>query len=241
MKPNRESLTDRVVRSLKSDIASGRYAVGAALPSEPFLVKQFGVSRTVIREALAGLKAAGLIDTRQGAGVYVLEPTPKAESGPMFSLDYEDLADILEFLELRMAMEIEAAGLAADRCTGAQQMKIYQALLLMKGLIEEGQSAEDADYDFHFGIAVATNNRRYVDFFNFIPPKVITRSRFCKRPVDPEQQLRYMEELYLEHQHIYQALANKDAAAAREAMRTHLVNSKARYESLLMKAPDTGA
>lgn len=240
MKKVRESLTDRVVNSIKADIKSGRYGTGAVLPAEPLLTEIFGVSRTVIREALAALRAAGYVESRQGAGVYVKARAADNHGNELFTLDYRDLADILEFLELRMAMEIEAAGLAALRCTAAQQMKIFEQVKRMRTLIEEGESAENADYEFHKGISVATNNKRFVDFFNLIPHKMITRSRFCKNPVDPEWQKAYLMELFLEHRDVYDAIAAKDPALAREKMRVHLERSKARYESLLLELPDHG-
>ncbi len=234
------SLADRVVNAIKKEIEAGGYKEGAALPAEPVLTQNFGVSRTVIREALAALRAAGYIETRQGAGVYVKAPPLTDRGNSLFTLDYRDLSDILEFLELRMAMEIEAAGLAARRGTAAQQLKILQQVQKMKALIEEGESAEDADYEFHKAIAAATNNKRFVDFFNFIPHKMITRSRFCKDPVDPEWQKSYLMELFEEHRAVYQAIALKDPALAREKMRTHLERSRTRYESLLLDMPQFG-
>ena len=238
MKKVKESLAARVVSSLKSDITSGRYGKGSVLPAEPLLTEQFGVSRTVIREALAALKAGGFVASRQGAGVYV-NALPQNEAGKgLFSLDYRDLSDILEFLELRMAMEIEAAGLAAQRGTAAQQMKIYEQVKRMEVQIGEGESAENADYEFHKGISLATNNKRFVDFFNLIPHKMITRSRFCKDPVDPQWQENYLMGLFQEHHDVYTAIAAKDPVAARGKMRIHLERSRARYESLLLEIPN---
>ena len=231
----RESLTDKVVNSIKKDIIAGRYVEGSVLPAEPLLTRKFAVSRTVIREALAALKAAGFVASRQGAGVYVKALTGSAASKGLFTLDYRDLADILEFLELRMAMEIEAAGLAALRGTTAQQVKIFEQVKRMRMLIDAGESAENADYEFHKGIAVATNNQRFVDFFNLIPHKMITRSRFCEKPVDPVWQKNYLLELFQEHNEVYTAIASKDPIVAREKMRSHLERSKARYESLMLE------
>ena len=233
----KDSFVDKVIHSIKRDIETGRYAVGAALPSEPYLIKEFGVSRTVIREVLAALKAEGVIETRQGSGVYVQSPPEPSRENTLFSLSYDDFADILEFLELRMAMEVEAAGLAAQRHTTAQRMKIFQELERMNALIEKGESAEDADYEFHKGIAAATNNKRFVVFFSFIPNKMITRSRFSTNPTDPKRQNEYLMELYEEHREVYEAIAQQDPGQAREKMRTHLTNSKLRYESKLFDLP----
>ena len=94
----------------RNDIQSGALKPGMMLPTEPVLTQNFGVSRTVIREAVAALKAEGLLEPRQGAGVFVLEPAKSNRS--IFEVDNNQLSDILEILELRMAVEIEAASLA---------------------------------------------------------------------------------------------------------------------------------
>ena len=118
------SLTEKVISSLRREIESGNLTPGSKLPTEPALTEQFGVSRTVVREAIAALKADGLLEPRQGAGVFVLAPVPRKNSGSIFDVDFAQISDVLEILELRMAVEIEAAGLACARSSVAQQAKI---------------------------------------------------------------------------------------------------------------------
>ncbi len=230
----RVSLTDKVIKSLQSDIKAGRYSPGMRLPTEPTLTKQFGVSRTVVREAIAALKAAGILESRQGAGVYVLTPPADENKVTLFTADYADLSDILEVLELRMAIEIEAAGLAASRRTTAQQMKLFEALKVMENSIEAGHSADTADYEFHKAIAAATNNARYVEFFNFLADKIIPRSRLYKNEMAPEKLRAYLIKIHKQHHVIYDAIAARDEDQARNAMRDHLMTSRNLYQALLM-------
>lgn len=107
--PRKVSLTEKVIASLRQEIESGQREPGSKLPTEPVLTAQFGVSRTVIREAIAALKADGLLEPRQGAGVFVLSPQARTNDTSIFAVDYAQVSDVLEILELRMAVEIEAA------------------------------------------------------------------------------------------------------------------------------------
>ncbi|MDP2698265.1 FadR/GntR family transcriptional regulator [Thalassospira sp.] len=227
------SLTEKVIASLRSEIEGGNLTPGTKLPTEPALTEKFGVSRTVIREAIAALKADGLLEPRQGAGVFVLAPSPRKLSGSIFAVDYAQISDVLEILELRMAVEIEAAGLACARSSVAQQAKIYEALQEMTDQVEKGSPAEKADYEFHRAIADATNNRRYGEFLEYLGDKTIPRAQLRRKPAEAADQAAYMAKILTEHHRIYDAIATRDSEKARQAMRDHLSQSQARYQSLL--------
>jgi DNA-binding FadR family transcriptional regulator len=227
------SLTEKVIASLRQEIENGNLAPGAKLPTEPVLTEQYGVSRTVIREAVAALKADGLLEPRQGAGVFVLEPSKRKTGNSIFAVDFAQISDVLEILELRMAVEIEAAGLACARSSLAQQAKIYEALNDMEDRARRGAPTEKADFEFHRAIAEATNNRRYGEFLEYLGDKTIPRAQLRRKPVEARDQDAYMEKLLAEHHRIYDAIAMGDAAAARTAMREHLSQSLTRYQGLL--------
>jgi DNA-binding FadR family transcriptional regulator len=226
-------LTEKVISSLRREIESGNLTPGSKLPTEPALTEQFGVSRTVVREAIAALKADGLLEPRQGAGVFVLAPVPRKNSGSIFDVDFAQISDVLEILELRMAVEIEAAGLACARSSVAQQAKIYEALREMEFQVQSGSPAEKADYEFHRAIADATNNRRYGEFLEYLGDKTIPRAQLRRKPAEVEDLKAYMDKILAEHHRIYDAISLRDAEGAREAMREHLSQSQARYQSLL--------
>ncbi|OKH86742.1 FadR/GntR family transcriptional regulator [Thalassospira sp. TSL5-1] len=229
------SLTEKVISSLRTEIESGNLMPGAKLPTEPVLTKHFGVSRTVLREAIAVLKADGLLEPRQGAGVFVLAPVPPENDGSVFDVNATQMSDVLEILELRMAVEIEAAGLACSRSSAAQQAKIYEAVRDMERQVQSGKQAAQADYEFHRAIADATNNRRYVTFMDYLGDKTIPRAQAQphQRPIAIEQQLAHTDRILAEHHRIYEAITLRDADGARIAMRDHLLKSQARYQSLL--------
>ena len=231
--PRKISLTEKVIASLRQEIESGQREPGSKLPTEPVLTEKFGVSRTVIREAIAALKADGLLEPRQGAGVFVLAPEARTNDKSIFAVDYAQVSDVLEILELRMAVEIEAAGLACTRSSVAQQAKIYEAMEKMERAIEKGAPTEQLDFEFHSAIASATNNRRFAEFLEHLGDKTIPRAQLRRRPPEAEDQKAYMEMIMGEHRRIYDAIATRDEDGARKAMRDHLSLSQTRYQKLL--------
>lgn len=232
--PQRPRLTARVITHLRERIRNGELIPGERLPSQAKLIEIYGVSRTVIREAVSALKEEGLLASQQGAGVFVLEPKalPKEVSTP-FTGSYEQLSDIIEVLELRMAVEIEAAALACQRITYAHQAKIFEALQRMADDVAEGHLGSEADFQFHLSIAEATNNMRYVEFLKFLGNKTIPRARITRTAETPSERQHYLEKLLEEHRHIFDAISSRDPQAARNAMRSHLTQSLSRYHKLL--------
>lgn len=231
--PRKVSLTEKVIASLRQEIESGQREPGSKLPTEPVLTERFGVSRTVIREAIAALKADGLLEPRQGAGVFVLAPEARNTDKSFFAVDYAQVSDVLEILELRMAVEIEAAGLACMRSSVAQQAKIFEAMEKMEQALRQGTPTEQADFEFHSAIAAATNNRRFAEFLEHLGDKTIPRAQLRRRPPEVEDQKNYMQMIMGEHRRIYDAIAARDDDAARKAMRDHLSLSQTRYQKLL--------
>src|SRR5437763_11683009 len=133
---------------LAEEIKSGRLGPGERLPTEQELTRAAGVSRTVVREAVAALRAEGLVITRQGVGAFVSAEPQRAP----FRLEperLESLEDILNFMELRLGVEIESAGLAAERATKAGVRAIGAALEAIDEAIAAERSAVDEDLGFH--------------------------------------------------------------------------------------------
>ena len=125
-RPRRQSLTSMLIEAVTERIQSGQYKRGDQLPTEKDLIEEFGVSRTVVREAIANLKASGLVSTHQGKGAFVLD-----EGVRSFRISEDKLAlaeDVLEALEVRIAIESEAAALAARRRTTGQLAAIVGRL-----------------------------------------------------------------------------------------------------------------
>lgn len=225
----RRTLAEQVSGALRARILAGDLAPGSRLPPEPGLVAEFGVSRTVIREAIAGLRADGLVVPRQGVGVFVTErPAPPP---PVPEPDIpERLSSIIEMLELRAGVEIEAAGLAAKRASPGQVARIREALAEIGRAMDRGERAEGPDLAFHLTIMEATNNRLFPDFLRSLGRRAIPRAHVADPAGLPEG---YLAQIQAEHGGIVAAIAEGDAEAAREGMRRHLKGSLARYESRL--------
>ncbi|MEQ9607637.1 MAG: FadR/GntR family transcriptional regulator [Kiloniellaceae bacterium] len=232
----RQGLTQRVIAELRRQIDSGALRPGDKLPTEQALIRQFGVSRTVIREAVAGLRADGLLQPRQGVGVFVLEPTAPDTELPLLTLPTRKISDIIESLELRTAVEVEAAGLAAARCSPAQEAEIHGRLKDLEDRLNAGEPTEAEDFAFHVAVAEAANNQRFKEFLAFLGRRTIPRSQLRQAAGMPVEPPVSEERLYQEHAAIFEAILARDPEAAREAMRTHLAGSMARYRALMRPA-----
>ena len=225
-----ETLVERVSDTLRQAIFSGQFPPGSKLPSEARLTVAHGVSRTVVREAIAALRADRLVESRQGAGVFVLvvPPWPPAS---LQSIDPERVSSTIELLELRTGVEVEAAGLAALRRSPAQEEAILDRHVAVHEALEAGRPSSEADFALHLAIAEATNNAQFHKFLTLLGEKAIPRAALSGD--GPEKDSVYLKLLYEEHSRIVVAISNADETAAREAMRAHLRGSQARYRALL--------
>ncbi|MDQ0996042.1 GntR family transcriptional repressor for pyruvate dehydrogenase complex [Phyllobacterium ifriqiyense] len=228
----RPSLSFQVADAIRGQIEAGYYAPGDKLPTEPALIEKFGFSRTVIREAIAALRADGLVESRHGSGVFVIGPRQSDPGLRLFTEETSKISDIIEELELRIGIEVEAAALAAVRSSPAQEAEIQSQVNIFAGLVAEGRPTDEADFQFHMAIAAATNNARFRTFLEHIGRRMIPRVKFrtVMGGVDP---LPSRDGPILdEHRKIAEAIMARDPDRAREAMRRHLVTGIKRYRSL---------
>jgi GntR family transcriptional repressor for pyruvate dehydrogenase complex len=220
------SLSQGVVEQISDTIQQGVLKPGDKLPTESSLMAQHGVSRTVVREAITHLQAAGLVQTRHGIGTFVIE---RAQAG--LGLESENivtLRDVLAVLELRIGVETETAGLAASRRSQEQADELAAALLEMQQAMAEGRPAVEADKRFHLLIAQSTGNRYFVDILTRLGNAFIPRARLNTPVLDQDKPAAFLERVSREHDDIYRAIERRDPEAARAAMRTHLSNSRER-------------
>jgi GntR family transcriptional regulator, transcriptional repressor for pyruvate dehydrogenase complex len=226
------NLTDEVVERIAREIGSGRLEPGARLPTERELMSALGVSRTVIREAVAALKSEGLVVTRQGSGAFVAADTSRVP----FRIGSSDLAsieDVFNLMELRLAIEVEASALAARRASPRQVGAVDRALAGIDRAIELGHSAVNEDFAFHRAIADAAGNAQFVRLLEFLGRHVIPRQSIRMALATPEEQRGYLQRIQSEHRRIAAAIRVRDPVAARRLMRAHLSNSLARYRKLI--------
>jgi GntR family transcriptional regulator, transcriptional repressor for pyruvate dehydrogenase complex len=225
----RETLTVQLTRTLSERIAAGQYAVGARLPSETEMISEFGVSRTVVREAIANLRANGRVTTMQGVGAFVMQQ----DKSDGFQIDTANLSAVQEMvsvLELRIALESEAAVLAAQRRSPEQLASMREALDEMQAAIARGEDAVQSDMKFHRSLAEAAGNPHFLKLFNYVGELLIPRARLQSVKLDAVPMQEYLARIQREHEQICYAIEKQDPEAARAALRMHLSESKSRLQ-----------
>ncbi len=222
-------LTAELVERLTADITSGKLPPGSQLPTEQEMIAATGVSRTVVREAVAALRAERLVVTRQGVGAFVADNVRRP-----FRIDFDQLSslrEVLDVMELRTALEIEAAGLAADRAAPEDVKKIVFSFEAIEEAIKRGEPAVDQDFAFHCAIAAATGNPQFRRFLEYLGRFVIPRQTVWGQSA-PVLSRTHLNTFQKEHRSILQAIKAGQVTKARAAMRHHLVNSRKRHEKL---------
>ena len=226
-------LSERIISGLRERIVNGEIAPGQKLPTEGQLTETYGVSRTVIREAITSLAADGLVESRQGAGVFVLDRP--AHSFSTLKRENNKVSQAINVLEVRMGIEIESAGLAAMRRNAGQEARIQEAFFDFDRLLNLGQPTGKADFAFHLEIAAATNNPFYVEILQALGDRTI--------PCDVTSPWYSPEVLTIRLSDgdfsasiccILKAISAGDAKAAREAMRAHLSAAQERYRKRMI-------
>ena len=223
------NLAHQLIDDLTGRIRGGQLKAGDKLPTESEFVAAFGVSRTVVREAISHLQAAGLVETQHGVGTFVREVGPD----DTFRIDPGEIAtvmDVLAVLELRISLETEAAGLAAVRRTDEQLVQLKRALDILLENVEAAGDTAGPDFQFHLQIALATGNQHFAGLMSYLGTMIIPRTRVNTARLAQEDKALYLNRVNREHQDIYDAIARADPEAARAAMRTHLANSRERLK-----------
>ncbi|MFT0545562.1 FadR/GntR family transcriptional regulator [Allopusillimonas ginsengisoli] len=227
-KPSADTLTDRITSMLAAQIRGGSYPVNARLPTEKFMTEQYGVSRTVVREAISRLKSEGLVETRQGSGTVVLAPN----NYETFRLDGkgEDPAlGVLHILELRCGIESEMAALAARRRTTAELQQIKRAVKAMDRAVAAGGDGVKEDLAFHISIARATSNPHYTALLGLLTRALEDAIRVTRGNEAPFNEL--TGQVREEHKAICAAIEARDPEAARAAAVRHMANTAARIQT----------
>jgi DNA-binding FadR family transcriptional regulator len=189
---------------------------------------RFGVSRTVIREAIATLKAEGLVETRQGSGAFVRQPSPN-EGLRADNLEAASIEFLLHFLEVRRGIEAETAALAATRRSPQQLTKIQRALASIDQAVVGGRDGVEEDTSFHVSIAEATNNPYWVRIVGLCTDPLragirVTRANEARRND-------FTQEVRAEHSNVCEAIAAGNPVAAGAAARLHMENAARRVKA----------
>ena len=216
-------LTDRVKLDLLRLIEADNLKPGDKVPPADQLCRRFSVSRTVVREAVASLKAEGRLRSLRGSGVYVSKPHDTVGASSMFMAAPQEIGDLLDFMVFRIGVEVEAAGLAAERRTETNLLRMEQALAPFRRHLNDKSLAIDADRAFHRAIADATNNNRFRLFVDEFGDRLIPR--FTSESSKSE----FLEVIQVEHERVLKAITDRKPDEARLAMRRHLEDGRRRY------------
>lgn len=210
-------LSTRIAAHLLKRIEADGLTVGARLPTEAQMARDFGVSRAVIREAIAQLRNEGLVETRQVAGAFVGDLT--ARPIRLEAAQDMDRRAFRQLFQLRIPLEIEAAALAARHRSTANMTRISAALARFDQPEDSADSSVAADLEFHRAVAEATGNPYFVQFLSAISDRIahVILAARGESPVDTLH-----EQTRREHAAIGTAIAAGDTSAARTAMRAHL-------------------
>jgi len=208
-------LSDKVADTMLETILANRLNVGDPLPSERELGEQFGVSRTVVREAVRALVAKGVIEVRSGSGLRVaaVNATTVSESMSLYlrggTLDFEKVQ------EVRALLEVHLAGLAAERASADDVASLRQIHTRMQNETSDFDAAARDDLEFHRRIARATHNELFLLLLDSIGSSLIDirRSNFASGSIPMTLN---------QHQAILERIAAHDPAGARAAMNAHL-------------------
>jgi GntR family transcriptional repressor for pyruvate dehydrogenase complex len=220
--PREATLANRVTGQIEALIVEGRLQPGQRLPSERELADQLGVSRTVVREAVRGLVAKGLLEVRPGSGTLIRSPSARAVSQSMtlFLRAGQPNLDYTKIHEIRRVLEVEIAGLAAERRTDEDLARLEGILAEMAAIRDDRDRFAQSDVAFHSALASATHNELFVILLDSVVDVMLkVRQMGFDVPGSPANALKF-------HRAIYDPVRAGDPAGAREAMRVHLVDAE---------------
>ena len=216
---------EQVAAILARQIEDGLYLPGGKLPSELQLGDAFGVSRSVVREALSQLKYEGLLESRQGKGVIVVGPSGR-RSFRMEEVSQLTQVDLAQFYEMRAIIESEAAALAAHRVNPLHIKRLRNCLDRMAQAVESRTDGTGPDLEFHRFIAEGSGNRYLKDLMDYLNTKAGMVIRTARTHSSREAKL--PAAVQKEHEEIFQALEAGNAARARASTLRHLKNAALR-------------
>lgn len=214
-------LHESVVRQIVAQIMSGRLVPGDSLPSELMLAQQFGVSRTVIREAMRILGGKGLIEVKQGSGMQVQSPEHWNHLDPLLLLEQlrlgRDETLLNNLLELRRIIEVEVAALAANRRTDEDLRALHELVEKMRAVLDDPKAYTRLDIAFHDAILLAARNRLLMQSLRPASQALsVGRLISSQQPGGPAASERG-------HEEILAAIEAGDAEQARSAMSRHIL------------------
>jgi GntR family transcriptional repressor for pyruvate dehydrogenase complex len=224
-------LSDKVTQAIIEMIASNQLKPGDLLPPERELGRQFGVSRTVVREAVRALDAKGLLDVRSGSGVRVVAVDESTVRESMRHFVHGSSVDYAKVDEMRRVLEVAAAGLAAERADDADVAAMDETIAAFENECTDLEKSVRHDLAFHRAIARATHNELFLVLHDSMGEMLLEVRRHNLARGRNERRL-----VVGMHQRIRDAIAAHDVPGAQQAMRDHLGHVQATWS----ERPDAG-
>jgi GntR family transcriptional repressor for pyruvate dehydrogenase complex len=212
----RTTLTADICRKMVSHLIRGIWREGEKIPAERELCQTLGVGRASLREALKALEIMGMIETRLGDGTYVCKRSDFFSRPLLWAIASSSEADARELIEARILIEVELAGLAAERATSEHLGQISEQLRNMERAKKNLQEFVQADVDFHLAIGQAASSRILMNALHLIRNLL---QQWILSAVDVKG---VPEKACAQHKRVLQAIENRDGAAARKEMLNHL-------------------
>ena len=212
-------LSEQVAGQLERLIADRNLQPGDRLPSGRQLADWFGVSRTVVRDAIAILHRRGLVEPRVGSGVYVRDAGREAVAGVLGQMLRRDAISFPELLETRRLLEVHTAGMAAARANGDDLAALRGALERMEQNAALPIRFVEADVAFHEGVAQAAGNRVLSAFLGSLRPLLLEGMLLGTNLEGAVSQS------IADHASLLRAIEDRDAARARALMDEHMSRS----------------
>jgi GntR family transcriptional regulator, transcriptional repressor for pyruvate dehydrogenase complex len=213
---NRTTLTGDIYRKMVAHLLRGDWSPGEQIPPERELCQQLGVGRASLREALKALEIMGMIETRLGDGTYVCERSEFLSRPLLWAITSSSEGEAQELVEARQLIEIELAGLAAERANSADLKEIGVHLDKMESSLHDVEQFLRSDIAFHLAVAQASHN-------NILMNALLLIRNLLHNWISSTLRIAGVAEKALEqHQRIFLTIAKKNPAAARSAMQTHL-------------------
>src|SRR3954469_1267754 len=219
--------SEEVISRLREMIHRGELRPGDRLPPERDLAKLLGVSRPTLRAGIRSLAAVGVLQSRQGAGTFVVKADgpPSLDSSPLRLMASLHGFTPAEMFEARQSLEMAVAGLAAERATGDHMASMSEEIAGMYASLDDPAQFLVHDMRFHQTVAAASGNRILTSLMNMVATILFdVRSKTVKRARD-------LKESAEMHRHVYRAMRERNAEAARSAMRDHLMLAQKAQES----------
>lgn len=220
----RRKAWQQVANQLQKLIVSGHWAKGERLPGEIELAKQFGVSRSTLREALRALSSAGLVQIRHGEGSFVWYPEVDNYLNSLMPQLLIEREDVLAIMEARSMVEVQTARLAAERATPGEVDKLASLLGRMEASGHDRRQFAQYDHAFHKQIAMATHNNVIIKIYEAIEVFLVSQQL---QIVDYSDAI---ERGVNDHKAIFSAIASGDQRKAADVMQKHMLQT---YQAIM--------